>query len=172
MASASGAEPHGTIITAHPQANGFYGSKGVSGMLPPAYTLMSKRFLDAVYTQGLQQRLGLHEWKRGTVGTAGGWSYHAKGLWVTLPQSQHGPSVTLIGSSNYTKRSHTLDLEANALVLTTDPGLQSRLREEEQHLMQYAGEKLTPREFEKEDRKVSWRVRVALWITNAIGGAL
>lgn len=31
-----------TVITASPWANGFYGSKGVSGLLPPAYTLLSR----------------------------------------------------------------------------------------------------------------------------------
>lgn len=31
-----------TVITASPWANGFYGSKGVSGLLPAAYTLLSR----------------------------------------------------------------------------------------------------------------------------------
>ena len=145
-------------------------------MLPPAYTLMSQRFLKAVKGAGMQSRLGLYEWKRGKVGEADGWTYHAKGLWVTLPptegEEQPGPAITVIGSSNYTKRSHTLDLEANALVLTTDRDLQRRLREEEEHLMTYAGGKVGMEVFEKEDRRVGWKVRVALWITNLIGGAL
>ena len=173
--------PHGTILTAHPHANGFFGSAGVSGLLPPAYTLMSKRFLEAVQGQGLDKRLSLHEWKRGMVGQPDGWTYHAKGLWVTLPgessegeKSEHesGPAITLIGSSNYTKRSHTLDLEANALILTTDKDLQRRLKGEEQHLMQYAGPKIEPEEFAKPERRVGLHVKIALWITNAIGGAL
>ncbi|KAL9090424.1 MAG: hypothetical protein Q9159_001953 [Coniocarpon cinnabarinum] len=193
-------QPRGTIITAHPHANGFFGSKGVSGMLPPAYTLMSKRFLDVVFKTGLQDRLGLYEWKRGSFGEQDRWTYHAKGLWITLPASNQptaagqapsagpsqqsgsktqtskgeaaGPCVTIVGSSNYTKRSHTLDLEANALILTTDLDLQRRLKEEEQYLMQHAGRPIGMQEFEKEERKVGWGVRVALWITNLIGGAL
>ena len=126
-------QPEGRVITAHPHANGFFGSKGVSGLLPPAYTLMSKRFLEVVRREKMNSRLGLYEWKRGVVSEKDGWSYHAKGLWVTLPdknstEKEEGPSITVIGSSNYTKRSHTLDLEANALVLTTDKDLQRRLR--------------------------------------------
>lgn len=31
-----------------------------------------------------------------------GWTYHAKGLWYTLPD-QRKPSLTLIGSSNFGK---------------------------------------------------------------------
>ena len=175
-------QPYGTILTAHPHANGFYGSAGVSGMLPPAYTLMARRFLEAVRARGMDSRLSLREWRRGQVGEKDGWTYHAKGLWVTLPPSvandegeveePAGPSITVVGSSNYTKRSHTLDLEANALVVTTDRELQARLRDEEEHLMRFAGAKVGMEEFEKEERRVGWRVRVALWITNVIGGAL
>ena len=187
--SSERSEPYGRIITAHPHANGFFGSAGVSGMLPPAYTLMSKRFLEAVRKKALQDRLSLYEWKRGTVGHSDGWTYHAKGLWVTLPDARNsdgdnhelrpntkpessGPAITLIGSSNYTKRSHTLDLEANALILTTDGDLQRRLGQEEEHIMRYVGRKIEPRDFETPERRVGLRVRIALWITNMIGGAL
>ncbi|KLU90162.1 CDP-diacylglycerol-glycerol-3-phosphate 3-phosphatidyltransferase [Magnaporthiopsis poae ATCC 64411] len=41
----------GTVITASPYANGFYRSRGVSGMLPDAYSLLSRRFLDSVERQ-------------------------------------------------------------------------------------------------------------------------
>lgn len=178
-------EPNGTVITAHPHANGFYRSKGVSGLLPPAYTLMARRFLGAVNASGMPDRLSLHEWKRGMVDQPDGWTYHAKGLWVTLPSAstnsapesgvQHagtGPALTLVGSSNYTARSHTLDLEANALILTNDQDLRRRLGEEEKHLMEYAGPKIGMVEFQKPERRVGIVVRVALWIVGVVGGAL
>lgn len=174
-----------TVIAASPWANGFYGSKGISGLLPPAYTLLCRRFLEEVLRRGLSDKVKLLEWRKGTVGEAGGWTYHAKGVWVTL-LDQHrrsqadavtegngeaGPSITLIGSSNYTQRSYTLDLEANALVLTRDPGLQRRLREEEEWLRADAKE-VGLEEYVKTERRVGLHVRVAMWITKVVGGAL
>lgn len=159
-----------TVIAASPWANGFYGSKGVSGMLPAAYTLLSRRFLDAVSRKGLSGQIALKEWRRGTVNQPGGWTYHAKGLWVTLP-SEQAPSITLVGSSNYTKRSYSLDLEANALVLTRDAGLMARLGEEERWLQEYA--KVVDRdEYARTERRVGLHVRIAMWIVTMLGGAL
>lgn len=79
-----------TVITASPWANGFLGSKGVSGMLPAAYTLLSRRFLQTVANAGKDDSIQLKEWRRGTVGEPGGWTYHAKGRnvdrdWRTVP---------------------------------------------------------------------------------------
>ncbi|KAF2841562.1 hypothetical protein M501DRAFT_970195 [Patellaria atrata CBS 101060] len=161
-----------TVIAASPWANGFYGSSGVSGMLPAAYTLLSRRFLDAVARVGLGERVVLKEWRRGTVNEEGGWTYHAKGLWVTLPGDQGvGPSVALVGSSNYTARSYRLDLEANALVVTEDQGLMGRLREEEEWLQEFAGV-VGEEEFRRTERRVGLHVRVAMWIVTVLGGAL
>lgn len=160
----------GTVVAASPWANGFYGSKGVSGMLPAAYTYLSRRFLGAVRAAGLSDTVRLKEWRLGTVNTPGGWTYHAKGLWVTLPGDLN-PSVTLVGSSNYTKRSYSLDLESNALIVTRDPELQRRLGEEEKWLQTHARE-VDENEFERTERRVGLHVRVSMWIVKMLGGAL
>ncbi|MCJ1388367.1 CDP-diacylglycerol--glycerol-3-phosphate 3-phosphatidyltransferase [Xylographa bjoerkii] len=177
-----------TVLTASPWANGFYGSKGVSGMLPPAYTLLSRRFLHAA-TQTAPGAVTLREWRRGTVGLTDGWTYHAKGLWLTLPSSASsqtqktdnsdmatlplspGPAVTIIGSSNYTVRSYSLDVEVGAIVVTTDSGLQKRLKEEEESLLQYS-KVVTEEDLKGGERRVGWRVRVAMWIVRVVGGSL
>jgi len=71
----------GTVVTAAPEANGFYGSKGVSGMLPLAYTLLSRRFLEDVIKFGKENSIELREWKKGVHGKdPNAWTYHAKGL--------------------------------------------------------------------------------------------
>lgn len=164
-------------------------------MLPAAYTLLAKRFLEATIKAGLNERTRVLEWRRGTVGEEGGWTYHAKGLWVTLPPvaasstssssssisssasgsekqgEAAGPSITIIGSSNYTTRAHTLDLEANALVVTCDEGLQRKLRREEEWLKEDARE-VGIEEFRRTDRRVSVWVRISMWIVGAVGGAL
>lgn len=182
----------GTVIAASPWANGFYGSKGVSGMLPAAYTLLGKHFLYAIEKAGLQDRVKLKEWRRGTVNEPGGWTYHAKGLWVSLagedaqasPSEKgpgeatdqedakpKGPSLTIVGSSNYTQRSYELDLEANACIITRNPDLMRRLGEEEAWLQEDA--KVVDRgEFERTERRVGLHVRLSMALVNLLGGAL
>ncbi|MCJ1303962.1 CDP-diacylglycerol--glycerol-3-phosphate 3-phosphatidyltransferase [Hypocenomyce scalaris] len=161
-----------TVLTASPQANGFFGSKGVSGMLPAAYSLLSRRFLEAAQKAGAGNSVEVREWRRGTVGVADGWTYHAKGLWVTLPgAAEPGPSITLVGSSNYTQRSYTLDLETNALIITGDETLMRRLADEEKWLLKYS-RRVDLEEFRRTERRVGWHVRVAMWVVRVLGGAL
>jgi CDP-diacylglycerol---glycerol-3-phosphate 3-phosphatidyltransferase len=160
----------GTVVTASQWANGFYGSKGVSGLIPPAYTLLSRRFFEAVQRAGRNSAISVKEWRKGTVHEPEGWTYHAKGLWVTMPNDKN-PSITLVGSSNYTKRSYSLDLEANALIVTKNPDLQRRLGEEQAWLQNHAKE-VGIEDFAKVERRVSLKVRVAMWIVSLVGGAL
>lgn len=161
---------HGTVVTASPRANGFYGSKGISGLLPPAYTLLSRRFLEGVQHAGRSSAISLKEWRNGTVGEPGGWTYHAKGLWVTMPNDKD-PSITLVGSSNYTRRSYSLDLETNSLIVTTDQDLKRRLGEEEAWLQEHTKE-VGIDDFAQIDRRVGLKVRIAMWIVSLVGGAL
>jgi CDP-diacylglycerol--glycerol-3-phosphate 3-phosphatidyltransferase len=79
--------------------------------------------------------------------------------------------ISIIGSSNYTTRSYTLDLEAGALIITTDPDLKKRLGEERDRLLEYT-QKMEIDDFMKPDRRVGIRVRVAMWIVQVVGGAL
>ena len=127
----------------------------------------------------------LREWQRGKVGEEGGWTYHAKGLWITLPKATEGengfgqqrdtsavgPSISVIGSSNYTLRSNSLDTEVGAVIVTSDPGLQGRLRREEQNLLKYSSE-AGEKELYAPDRRVGIGVRIAMWIVGVVGGAL
>ncbi|KAJ5702394.1 CDP-diacylglycerol--glycerol-3-phosphate 3-phosphatidyltransferase [Penicillium malachiteum] len=160
----------GTVLTASPWANGFYGSPGVSGMLPAAYTHLSARFLDRVAAAQATNFIQLKEWRRGTVGTPDGWTYHAKGLWVTLPREEH-PSLTFVGSSNYTKRSYSLDIEVGALVVTDDQELKRKLGEETEWL-QKDSKPISREDLMLTERRVSWNVRLAMWIVEKVGGAL
>lgn len=166
----STASRNNTVITASPYANGFYNSPGISGLLPGAYTLLARRFVQAVYHSKQRDSTVLKEWRRGTVGEPGAWTYHAKGLWVTLP-SDSGPSISLIGSSNYTKRSYSLDLEANAMIVTQNEGLKKRLGEEQQWLQDYATV-VTRDDFARTERRVGLKVRIAMFIVQLVGGAL
>ncbi|KAF3086834.1 CDP-diacylglycerol--glycerol-3-phosphate 3-phosphatidyltransferase [Orbilia oligospora] len=151
----------GTVVTAAPEANGFYGSAGVSGYLPPGYLILARRFLEEVGKVRGGEGVELLEWRRGVVGQPGGWTYHAKGIWITLPEYT-SPSLTVVGSSNYTRRSKKLDLEMNALVITDDKELQKELAGEIENLKTYA-KPLALEDFNKEDKKVPWETKVLLW---------
>ncbi|PFH59885.1 hypothetical protein XA68_11743 [Ophiocordyceps unilateralis] len=164
------ASSRNTVITAAPEANGFYGSHGVSGLLPGAYVLLARRFLDAIGRAGRHQDVSLKEWRQGTAGQPDGWTYHAKGLWVTLP-GHDDPAVTLIGSSNYTQRSYSLDLEVGALVLTRGPDLKRRLADELGWLQEHA-RTVTRDDFARNERRVGLDVRIAMGIVRLLGGAL
>lgn len=139
-------------------------------MLPAAYTHLSARFLDRVAEAQRTNSIQLKEWRRGTVGEPDGWTYHAKGLWITLPKEEH-PSLTFVGSSNYTKRSYSLDLEVGALVVTEDEALKKRLGEETQWLQKDA-KPISREDLRQTERRVSWNVRLAMWIVEMVGGAL
>lgn len=104
------------------------------------------------------------------MGEKDGWTYHAKGLWVSL-EGEREPSISVVGSSNYTKRSYGLDLEVGTVIVTSDEGLKARLGEERDGLGVYA-EKVGMDDFVKVERRVGIRVRVAMWIVQLVGGAL
>jgi CDP-diacylglycerol---glycerol-3-phosphate 3-phosphatidyltransferase len=149
-------------------------------MLPSAYTYLARSFLRAIRLKGLEDVIEMKEWKHGVVGQNDGWTYHAKGLWIAFPPSpetdeheaqKQDPSVTVIGSSNYTQRSYKMDLEANVVICTSDADLRRRLGEEVAWLGEYAN-KVDEEEFKKPERRVGLGVRLSMWIVRVLGGAL
>ncbi|GAA5910576.1 CDP-diacylglycerol--glycerol-3-phosphate 3-phosphatidyltransferase [Sporobolomyces salmoneus] len=174
------------IVSASPEANGFFGSKGVSKYIPPAYTQFSKDFYEELVEQAKRRKkseLGveMREWKKDN------WTYHAKGIWLTPALSNRSstplnaspladandldqyllsltplpPYLTLIGSSNYGSRSATRDLEANVLITTQSYGLRKQLEKELKAIRKDAGDVVDEKLFERKERKVGWGVRVA-----------
>ncbi|THH08325.1 hypothetical protein EW145_g2782 [Phellinidium pouzarii] len=101
------------VLCASPLANGFFGSSGISGRIPEAYTHFERQFWQGVYRARRVWKDGhgvqLHEWVRD------GWTYHAKGLWVSPAHNLAGigqlPVLTLFGSTNLNSRSANLDTE-------------------------------------------------------------
>lgn len=119
------------------QANGFYGSSGISGFIPLAYSLLEQRLHnralamdrnDKERMQATSRGLSIHEYERL------GWTFHAKGLWCSLPGAEDGPCVSLVGSSNLGYRSRDRDLEAQLLLFTMAPRLQQQLERERDDL--------------------------------------
>eukprot|EP00899_Mesostigma_viride_P020113 jgi/Mesvir1/28102/Mv04686-RA.4 len=113
------------VLTAAPQANGFFGAKGVAGLVPATYSALEHRFYRKVRGMGGGTSSGLaqlYEYQRR------GWTFHAKGIWCTLPGDEL-PSMTFIGSPNFGYRSLERDLEAQIAVLTGNAALQAQLGE-------------------------------------------
>lgn len=119
------------LLAASPQANGFYGSAGVSKYIPDAYTFLEKKFYDKIVAQKREGEIRIEEWRRMH------WTYHAKGIWVTLPTEEH-PRLTMIGSSNYGHRSARRDLEAQVLIYTDNLKLAKSFSQEVGNFRQWA----------------------------------
>lgn len=154
----------GQILTASPESNSFYKSKGISYYLPDAYVYNCELFLKKVEKKSklipdIKDRIKMLEWQNGVVNQPNGWSYHAKGLWINLPNEDE-PSMSVIGSSNYTKRSYGLDLESNALIITKDEELKKAMKDEVDNLLKHTNE-VELKDFTEGKRKVSLGVKLA-----------
>jgi len=125
------------ITCASPEANGFYGSKGISSRLPEGYTWLEQRFMAAVRasqsqdSQSVPRSVELKEWNRR------GWTYHAKGIWLS-PNSESPPILTLFGSTNLNSRSAHLDTELSFVMLANSVSVQKKLQLELQGLNNFA----------------------------------
>ncbi|SPO22568.1 related to PGS1 - phosphatidylglycerophosphate synthase [Ustilago trichophora] len=164
------------VICAAPEANGFFQSKGVSGWIPEAYTWYeyqfwnalrrSKRLLGQDGRQGEEGGVEIREWNKD------GWTYHAKGIWYSPSAASSSspseepaaPTMVHVGSSNYGSRSADLDLECTFLISTNSKELSQRFKEEYETLESDAKDVVDARMFERPDRKVRRRVRIASWI--------
>ena len=72
----------------------------MAGHVPCMYVHFAKKFLEAVSSHNLEDRVQYFEYLRE------GWTFHGKGLWYYLPGEQL-PSLSLVGSSNYGKVDYT-----------------------------------------------------------------
>ncbi|KZP01078.1 hypothetical protein CALVIDRAFT_548029 [Calocera viscosa TUFC12733] len=164
------------ILAAGPKANGFYGSRGLSGRIPEAYTLYERRFWEKVRAAGLagdaDGRDGvvrLEEWERE------GWTYHAKGMWAWPSRASQplddppapGPSATLFGSTNLNSRSASLDTELSFLLSTSSEGLRGKMAQEVGRLWE-RGRRVDEREWGRGERKVRLGTRALLGVMGSM----
>lgn len=159
-----------SILSAHPEANGFLGASGVAGAIPAAYTQLARSFLSRVAALGQERRLQLWEYRRS------GWTFHAKGLWYTEPNSTSpdgrgevgdgdvlpAPCLSLVGSPNFGWRSVYRDLESQLVVVTGNPELQQRLGAERAGLFGSASLVRRKETFAQPDRYVKFWVRAVV----------
>ncbi|KAJ3290098.1 CDP-diacylglycerol--glycerol-3-phosphate 3-phosphatidyltransferase [Rhizoclosmatium sp. JEL0117] len=140
------------FLLAAPEANGFFGSKGVSRHIPFAYTFLTNNFWQEVIKTHNTDRIEIQEYKRD------GCTYHAKGIWIS--EKGKNPHMTIIGSSNYGYRSFSRDLEAQVVIRTNNPDLQRRLGENLLRMQGYAT-RVDEKNFLSAERKPGLFVRIA-----------
>ncbi|XP_068984049.1 CDP-diacylglycerol--glycerol-3-phosphate 3-phosphatidyltransferase, mitochondrial [Bombus flavifrons] len=143
------------LLTAHPTANGFFTAKGIAGCIPAAYTKIEEAFVKYCNKLGQQNRVILWEFIRP------GWTYHAKGLWYSLPE-QEKPCLTLIGSPNFGYRSVNKDLETQITIITKNRNLQNELQREHERLFSCAKRVTNKTFFERDRIPPSWVCAVVL----------
>lgn len=120
------------LLTASPEANGFFGAPGISGAIPLAYSLLEYRTWRKLTADQATFSRQLLEYSRK------GWEYHAKGIyWSPGQAGGHGPAVTSIGSSNFGYRSLYRDLECQFILATKDQRLRDALRAEQAALLSH-----------------------------------
>eukprot|EP01087_Luapelamoeba_hula_P010791 TRINITY_DN2874_c0_g1_i2.p1 TRINITY_DN2874_c0_g1~~TRINITY_DN2874_c0_g1_i2.p1 ORF type:complete len:349 (+),score=52.99 TRINITY_DN2874_c0_g1_i2:573-1619(+) len=168
------------IITASPKANGFYEAEGLSRHIPALYTELEAQFLQSVTTELPGSDMAIFEYQ--PTGPATGWTYHAKGLWLTshpnhpslpttlapttpttppTPTTNHhnDPYLTLVGSPNFGYRSVYRDLESQVAVVSTDPTLQRQLGAERDRLFAQALRVASVTQLRQADRRLPWHLR-------------
>ncbi|XBW37771.1 hypothetical protein QEN19_003352 [Hanseniaspora menglaensis] len=159
LSSATTHTTHGNIITASAYANGFYKSKGLSAMLPDAYHHIAFKFLKKVKKHN--SKITVSEWKLGEVNKPDGWSYHAKGIWILPGGKNQLPILTTIGSSNYTTRAYTSDLENDCIILTSNQSLRIQMNRELENIKANTTE-VTLNDFKADpNKKISLKVKFA-----------
>ena len=122
----------------------------------------------------------------------GGWTFHAKGVWLWAPEavardeascksasegegsagsdggggrrrrSGHDPFATLVGSSNLSERSAHRDLEVCAWMVATAPHVQRQLGDEQAQLRAWAEDA-----GDEAVRPVPWAARLGAWLLHS-----
>ena len=126
------------IVIASPEANGFLGSRGISGYIPFVYIRLTELFRGLLASKDRLDAVRLLEYSRPE------WTYHAKGLWC------HGEraAMTVVGSSNFGYRSVARDVEAQVTVVTTNAALKERLSNEQRNITNWS-KLITPETFQQ-----------------------
>ncbi|KAG8866685.1 CDP-diacylglycerol--glycerol-3-phosphate 3-phosphatidyltransferase, partial [Tulasnella sp. 331] len=145
------------MVAAGPKANGFFGSKGISGRIPEAYTWFERRFWKTALragkiSQGENSIIQLNEWERPS------WTYHAKGIWVRFGDRSSAPTISLFGSTNLNGRSARLDTELSFLMLTSSPELSRALADEADNIREHATQ-VDASTWGAPDRRVRWTTK-------------
>eukprot|EP00055_Hartaetosiga_balthica_P007589 m.26327 g.26327 ORF g.26327 m.26327 type:complete len:487 (+) comp5847_c0_seq1:2-1462(+) len=145
-----------SIVCASPNANGFLGAHGVKGHIPFGYTHLLSTFLNDIPSG---HAITVSEYERLE------WTFHAKGIWLRNNQAAP-PFATVVGSSNFNHRSAERDLEAQALIITSDDTLMEQF-EKEFELIDAHCNRVEKKDLSKDERNPSAAQRLAAEIISS-----
>ena len=92
----------------------------------------------------------------------GEWTFHTKGMWIY--ENQENPSLTLIGSSNYSQRSYKRDNEIQFYIYALCPKFKEKLQAENQRQFEH-GKTITLNEIKNDSEvKLKMRHKLIFWI--------
>ena len=137
------------------EANGFYDGGFFKGVIPFLYRVYEMKLLTLLKKQN-NNKVEIFEYFRGE------WTYHTKGMWVY--ENQENPSLTLIGSSNYSQRSFKRDNEIQFYVYSFCPKFKERLQEESKRQFEH-GTKVSLEQIKGDSEvQVKWRHKFIYFI--------
>lgn len=131
------------ILTAHSQSHGFRSAKGVMSLVPKCYALIQSKLIGNLkatrqshVASGVNDTIEVLSYNRPC------WTFHAKGIWIfpdtgineSINSLSKVSAITVLGSSNYGRRSFELDFESQLVMSTRDPHLSKSLKAEWEHL--------------------------------------
>ena len=121
---------HVQLLTAGPISHGFAPKHGLArkgDWVPQVFSTISKTLMQ-------QQQYDVLWYSRP------GWTFHAKGMWITSPNIQHSLVAAMVGSGNYGYRSWHRDVESNVIMVFPQmtSHVQSSLQQEWKSLCHFA----------------------------------
>ncbi len=143
------------LVTASPQANGFYHGGRVKGLIPYLYRIYELKLLKNLKNSKIQ----VMEY------TKGEWTFHAKGLWL-FENNEEKPSLTIIGSSNFSNRSYHKDSEIQFYLYSLCPKMKEKLYHENSKIL-IDCQKVTEEDLKSDkDVKINWKHKILYYFMN------
>ena len=105
----------------------------------------------------MNKTVTIHEFYKGE------WTFHTKGMWF-YENSEENPSLSLIGSSNYSQRSYKRDNEIQFFIYSLCPKFKEKLHKENEKMFENSV-KIGENEI-KNDKEVivKFRHKVLFWL--------
>ena len=128
------------LIVASKKSNGFFGAKGMKKYIPDIYDSLLVDFKERLQLAPNMEKIQLDSTISDTLKSSKNslniwqferpdWTFHGKGIWL-FDGLTDLPYLTTVGSSNYGVRSISRDLEAQVTLITANPQVQQKMKQE------------------------------------------
>lgn len=143
------------FVAGSPRNSSFYKAGPVRGLVPLVYRTAFCRWIEALDHQPNARFFEFfHQ----------GATFHAKGIWASLNTPSSGEYLTLFGSSNYSQRSFSRDVEGQFWVFTKNPELKAHFERDREMLLEHTTQATADKMKLARDPKVGPFGRLLHWI--------